>query len=147
MPRAIYHQGQRLPASYCNFYLANGVAIVPQFDDEADAVAIELNTLNRRCTGAGATPTPVASAPRPSSPSSPSSPARSYRIQIAANPTKAAADQTLTGARKAGFDGVIVEEKGYFKVRLGSYPSRAVAVAALGNVKSKLGGDPFVVNP
>jgi agmatine deiminase len=42
MPRAIYHQGQRLPASYANFYLANGVAIVPQFDDPSDAVAIEV---------------------------------------------------------------------------------------------------------
>ncbi len=128
-------------ASACK-WVADGLGRTP-----ADAVAIELNTLNRRCTGAGATPTPVASAPRPSSPSSPSSPAHSYRIQIAANPTQAAADQTLARARKAGFDGAIVEEKGYFKVRLGSYPSRAAAQAALANVKAKLGGDPFVVNP
>jgi agmatine deiminase len=41
MPRPIYHEGQRLPASYCNFYLANGVAIVPQFDDPADARVIQ----------------------------------------------------------------------------------------------------------
>ena len=44
MPRPVYHAGKRLPASYCNFYLANGVAIVPQFDDPADAVAIEILT-------------------------------------------------------------------------------------------------------
>ncbi len=42
MPAAMYHDGQRLPASYCNFYLANGVAIVPQFDDPADASALDL---------------------------------------------------------------------------------------------------------
>jgi agmatine deiminase len=45
MPRALHHDGQRLPASYMNFYIANGVVIVPQFDDPADAVAIE--TLRR----------------------------------------------------------------------------------------------------
>jgi len=42
MPRPIVHNGQRLPASYGNFYLANGMAIVPQFDDPADAQAVEI---------------------------------------------------------------------------------------------------------
>jgi agmatine deiminase len=42
MPRPIYYEGQRLPASYCNFYMANGVAIVPQFNDPADARVIEV---------------------------------------------------------------------------------------------------------
>ena len=42
MPRPVYYEGQRLPASYCNFYIANGVVIVPQFDDPADAKAAEL---------------------------------------------------------------------------------------------------------
>ena len=42
MPRPIYYEGQRLPASYCNFYIANGIVIVPQFDDPADVKAAEL---------------------------------------------------------------------------------------------------------
>jgi len=42
MPRPIFHEGQRLPVSYCNFYIANGAAFVPQFNDPADAKAIEL---------------------------------------------------------------------------------------------------------
>ncbi|HEU4389311.1 MAG TPA: agmatine deiminase family protein [Blastocatellia bacterium] len=43
MPRRMEHQGQRLPASYANFYLANNIALVPTFGDPADAGA--LNTL------------------------------------------------------------------------------------------------------
>lgn len=42
MPRAVLKNGQRLPASYCNFYIANGLVIVPQFDDPADAQAIQI---------------------------------------------------------------------------------------------------------
>ncbi len=42
MPRPKYHDGQRLPACYCNFYIANGCVIVPQFDDDADARVLEI---------------------------------------------------------------------------------------------------------
>lgn len=40
MPAARFCQGQRLPCSYCNFYIANGVVLVPQFDDPHDARAL-----------------------------------------------------------------------------------------------------------
>lgn len=36
MPRPIVFKGMRLPASYANFYIANGVVIVPTFNDPAD---------------------------------------------------------------------------------------------------------------
>ena len=42
-PRAVEMQGERLPASYANFYIANGVVLVPTFNDRNDRVA--LNTL------------------------------------------------------------------------------------------------------
>jgi agmatine deiminase len=32
--------GERLPASYANFYIANGVVIVPTFNDPNDRVAM-----------------------------------------------------------------------------------------------------------
>ena len=45
MPAPVYFAGQRLPASYANFYIANGVVLVPVFTDRNDAVA--LRTLQR----------------------------------------------------------------------------------------------------
>ncbi len=42
-PRAVMMDGERLPASYANFYIANGVVIVPTFNDPKDRIA--LNTL------------------------------------------------------------------------------------------------------
>jgi agmatine deiminase len=42
-PRAVEMNGERLPASYANFYIANGVVMVPTFNDRNDRVA--LNTL------------------------------------------------------------------------------------------------------
>lgn len=44
-PRAVMMDGVRLPASYANFYIANGVVIVPTFNDPADREA--LHTLAR----------------------------------------------------------------------------------------------------
>jgi len=43
MPRPVVFRGQRLPASYANFYIANGLVLVPTFHDPNDRVA--LNTL------------------------------------------------------------------------------------------------------
>jgi agmatine deiminase len=42
-PRAVMMNGERLPASYANFYIANGVVLVPTFNDPSDRIA--LNTL------------------------------------------------------------------------------------------------------
>jgi agmatine deiminase len=39
MPAAVIHDGTRLPASYANFYIANGGILMPTFDTPSDAVA------------------------------------------------------------------------------------------------------------
>ena len=39
-PRAVVMEGTRLPASYANFYVANGVVLVPTFNDPADREAL-----------------------------------------------------------------------------------------------------------
>ena len=45
MPAPVLFDGQRLPASYANFYIANRLVLVPTFNDPHDRVA--LNTLAR----------------------------------------------------------------------------------------------------
>jgi len=42
MPRPVIFRGQRLPASYANFYLANGLVLVPTFHDSNDRVALNI---------------------------------------------------------------------------------------------------------
>jgi agmatine deiminase len=39
-PRAVTMNGDRLPASYANFYIANGVVVVPTFNDPNDRRAL-----------------------------------------------------------------------------------------------------------
>ena len=41
-PRKVIMTGERLPASYANFYIANGVVVVPTFNDVNDRVALNI---------------------------------------------------------------------------------------------------------
>ena len=43
MPAPVFFDGQRLPASYANFYIANKIVLMPTFNDANDRIA--LNTL------------------------------------------------------------------------------------------------------
>jgi len=40
MPRPVIFRNQRLPASYANFYIANGLVLVPTFHDPSDRIAL-----------------------------------------------------------------------------------------------------------
>jgi len=54
MPAPLYFDGQRLPASYANFYVANGVVLVPTFNDPKDREALGILSEcfpNRRVVG------------------------------------------------------------------------------------------------
>ena len=41
-PRPVVMDGTRLPASYTNFYIANGVVLVPTFNDPNDRIALNV---------------------------------------------------------------------------------------------------------
>ncbi len=42
MPGRVEHDGQRLPASYANFYIANGIVLVPTYRHANDKRALEI---------------------------------------------------------------------------------------------------------
>jgi agmatine deiminase len=42
MPSPVVYEGQRLPASYANFYICNQAVVVPTFRDKQDSKALEI---------------------------------------------------------------------------------------------------------
>ena len=42
MPKINYDDGKRAPASYANFYIANKIVLVPQFNDKNDKIALDI---------------------------------------------------------------------------------------------------------
>jgi agmatine deiminase len=42
LPHAVLFRGQRLPASYANFYIANGLVLAPTFHDPNDRIALNI---------------------------------------------------------------------------------------------------------
>jgi hypothetical protein len=78
-------------------------------------------------------------------PASPPARPPAFRIQIAAVNTAGAADTIAARARATGIETVVVREAPYYKVRVGSYATRAEAVAALPAVRARFRGTPFVV--
>jgi agmatine deiminase len=42
MPEPVWFAGQRLPASYANFYIANEIVLVPTFNDPNDRIALNI---------------------------------------------------------------------------------------------------------
>jgi hypothetical protein len=72
-------------------------------------------------------------------------PSSRFRIQITAVRTAAAAEDIARKLRARGMAPVTVQEGGLYKVRLGEFATKADAVAALPEIKAKLGGSPFVV--
>jgi cell division septation protein DedD len=68
-----------------------------------------------------------------------------YRVQITAVRNVATAQSIASRLKSRGFNPITVEEGGLYKVRVGDYPTKAEAIAAVPEIKAKLGGSPFVV--
>jgi cell division septation protein DedD len=98
---------------------------------------------------APARPEPVATAPPRAEPtpvsSRPTASVRRFRVQVTAVRSPSAAAAAAARLQALGLTPVTTEEGGLFKVRVGDYATRPEAVAALPDLKAKLGGSPFVV--
>jgi hypothetical protein len=69
-----------------------------------------------------------------------------YTVQVAAVGTAVAADELMRSLHSSGYDSHVVRAPdGLFKVRVGRYGGRQEAQRVASELKSKLGGQPFVV--
>ena len=113
----------------------------PDTTGKADSVAVvppapirDSSVLVARLDTTTVTPPP---APKPA-PAGPHAPV--YRVQIIAAPTAAAAEGPARRARAAGLEVRTVNEGGLYKVRVGSYATRAEASAAARTLRADFPG-------
>ena len=72
--------------------------------------------------------------------------AATYAVQVMAVKSAAQVDEMLTRLKVMGFDARVVRDtSGLFKVRVGRYASHDEAAQAQRRLKTRLGGQPFVV--
>ena len=70
-----------------------------------------------------------------------------FAVQVLAVKSAAQVDDMLTRLKVMGFDARVVRDStGYFKVRVGRYATRDEAVRTQQRLKTKVGGQPFVVD-
>ncbi len=99
-----------------------------------------------RCGAAttGTTMTPPPAAPATDTRATPAAPA--YAVQVLAVKSAAQVDDMLTRLKVMGFDARVVRDStGFFKVRVGRYTTREEAVRTQQRLKTRVGGQPFVV--
>ena len=69
-----------------------------------------------------------------------------FAVQVAAVRTAAAADELMRSLRAAGYDSRVVRDTdGLLKVRVGRFRTRAEAERVQGELRRRLGGQPFIV--
>ncbi|PYP38770.1 MAG: hypothetical protein DMD34_04340 [Gemmatimonadetes bacterium] len=69
-----------------------------------------------------------------------------FAVQVLAVRSAAQVDEMLTRLKVMGFDGRVVRDtSGLFKIRVGRYATRDEATQTQRRLKTKLGGQPFVV--
>ena len=71
---------------------------------------------------------------------------RAYSVQVLAVKSAAQVDDMLTRLKVMGFDARVVRDStGFIKVRVGRYATREEAARTQQRLKTRVGGQPFVV--
>jgi hypothetical protein len=99
-----------------------------------------------RCVSATVAPPAAAPATAGDTQAKATPPAATYAVQVLAVKSAAQVDEMLTRLKVMGFDARVVRDtSGLFKVRVGRYASHDDAAQAQRRLKTRLGGQPFVV--
>jgi cell division septation protein DedD len=139
-----------------------GCALIQQsLDGAGDDVEFknQVSFYAARCSGPSisttSTPTPTPAPPAPPAPNAPPAPAgdtgarampHAYAVQVLAVKSAAQVDDMLTRLKVMGFDARVVRDStGFFKVRVGRYATREEAVRTQQRLRTRVGGQPFVV--
>jgi cell division septation protein DedD len=152
---------QKNPGMACH-WLADGIAAssgnvemqnqLGYLNQRCSQVAIDTGTRpsgdTTTSSGAAAADTTTTTLVKPdtTAPPAPVAASKPFRIQVSAVGSSAAAAAMISKLKGRGLVAVTLQEGGLYKVRVGSYATRADATAALPGVKAKLGGNPFVVS-
>jgi len=85
--------------------------------------------------------------PGPPAPPAPPAPvSHAYAVQVLAVKSAAQVDDMLTRLKVMGFEARVVRDStGFFKVRVGRYATREEAVRTQHRLRTRVGGQPFVV--
>jgi len=104
----------------------------------------QVSYYSARCS-AKPTVAATASSPRDSAAPAPGGP-KTFAVQVLAVKSSSQVDEMLTRLKVMGYDArVIRDSSGLFKVRVGKYPDREQAQRSLTNLKTRVGGQPFIV--
>ena len=124
---------------------AHGCPLIREALDRAGADVEFKNQVSfyaSRCVSTSVTPPPPASGDTQAKPAPPAT----YAVQVLAVKSAAQVDEMLTRLKVMGFDARVVRDtSGLFKVRVGRYGTHEDAAQALRRLKTRLGGQPFVV--
>jgi hypothetical protein len=100
----------------------------------------QVNFYASRCAGVVTAPPPP-----PADSAAPAAP-KSYAVQVLAVKSAVQVDEMLTRLKVMGFDARVVRDtSGFFKVRVGRYNTREEAQQTQQRLRTRLGGQPFVV--
>jgi hypothetical protein len=104
-----------------------------EFKNQADFYAA-------RCAAVTTTPAP------PVRDTAPTAAPSGFSVQVLAVRSAQQVDEMLTRLSVMGFRARVVRDRsGFFKVRVGPYPTRDEAERARGRLRTRLGGQPFIV--
>jgi len=99
----------------------------------------QVNFYASRCAGVVTAPPPPVDSTAPAAP-------KTFAVQVLAVKSAVQVDEMLTRLKVMGFDARVVRDtSGFFKVRVGRYNTREEAQQTQQRLRSRLGGQPFVV--